>query len=590
MAGTFDENETVLNWASLDPRRTERAIQTMLRRLYPGLRSFDGAGGDGGRDAELMTADGRTVFEVKSFGRLGSSQRRQIERSLRRAVESVADLSRWVLVIPMNMTPNRAGRSGEQAWFEDKLQSIAPDVDLAWWGLDWLDGQAADRADFVRYVEGPDSQLLERSRLFEKETAVLAGGVGDLRSRVENLRASVDDVSMFWTLDFASRNGVTTSTLRAKIPDAHLLDPITITPTFSFKVGDPEAEELREQFERTLAFGGTVDLPAGYVTSLDIDASDEARLLFSRDDPSASEYTLTTAREQLDRNIRCSYQVLDADDRVLGHFPVFLRERTGGARGATLYGSDAAGIATFEVGVPRCEKFPGPDEVRTMNDARLHVTLPDTLVGFDIDSLVPVVGAFAAAIEGTSIRFEMPGLGHIGGGPLTAAQFPAASETQRLVADLYRMQQHTESLLRFPANITNADVRDLHDFVRLLDGETVEHEGGLTLNLKPEAVGAFLETVNPADGEIVGAFMSMTDGLELEVGDLTLHYGHAAFYAPLARLVNRDELEAIAAADDILDGPVEARFEPTDEPFRWMPRERAIEYYEASPRTNQLGA
>jgi hypothetical protein len=46
----------VIDWAAQDPKRTERGIQMLLRRQYPGLRSLDGSGGDGGRDAHLITA------------------------------------------------------------------------------------------------------------------------------------------------------------------------------------------------------------------------------------------------------------------------------------------------------------------------------------------------------------------------------------------------------------------------------------------------------------------------------------------------------------------------------------------------------
>lgn len=77
-----------MSWEQQDLKRTERGIQMLLRRVHPGLRSYDGAAGDSGRDATLVTGDGRTVFEVKSFGRLTSSRRTQVERSLRQAVAS----------------------------------------------------------------------------------------------------------------------------------------------------------------------------------------------------------------------------------------------------------------------------------------------------------------------------------------------------------------------------------------------------------------------------------------------------------------------------------------------------------------------
>lgn len=571
----------MLNWLSLDPNRVERGVQMLLRSKYAGMQSLDGAGGDGGRDAQLITADGRTVFEVKSFGRLNSSRKRQIEKSLRKAVESAPDMNRWVLVIPMNRTPSRQGaRSSEEAWFADTLPKVAPGVELSWWGLDWLDGQVAESMAFQRYIEGVDGQLLERAREFNLEQAVMAGGADDMRSRIETIARRVDEISMFWTLDVSVRGGVTHTSLRAKVPDAHILDPIRLTPTFQFRVGDPNDEWLRQRFEQTLAFGGSVDLPAGYVTDFEIEASDEARLLFGTGDPKNSGFTLKSERVTVERPIRCAYQVLDAAERVISEFPVYLRERTSGADGATLYGSDAASIATFEVSIPRPTSIPGHGESLDMGEGRLHLDLPDSLVGYDIDSLLPVMKTFAAATEGRYIRFNMPGLGHLGG-PVVANQFPYADDTLELVSDLHRMQEVTGSVLRFPDNVTVGDAADLRKTVRQLDGEEVEHDGGLTLNVRPEAVGDFLETWAKApDGETAGGFVAASEGWELEVGDLSLVYGPVAFWAPHPKLANRAELEAIAAGNTV-DGPVVAQLEPTDAPFRWVSRERAQEYLEA---------
>jgi hypothetical protein len=571
----------VLNWQSLDPNRVERGVQMLLRSKYAGLQSLDGAGGDGGRDAQLVTADGRTVFEVKSFGRLNSSRRRQIEKSLRKAVESALDMNRWVLVIPMNRTPARPGaRSSEEVWFADTLPKLAPGVELSWWGLDWLDGQVAENMAFQRYIEGVDGQLLERAREFNLEQAVMAGGADDVRSRIETIARRADEISMFWTLDVAVRGGVTQTSLRAKVPDAHIIDPIKITPTFRFCTDDPDDERLRQRFEQTLAFGGSVDLPAGYVTDLEIEASDEARLLFSTGDPKDSGFTLMSERVPVERPIRCAYQVLDADERVISEFHVYLRERTSGAEGATLYGSDAASIATFEVSVPRPTSIPGPGESVEMGEGRLHLDLPDSIVGYDIDSLLPVTRTFAAATEERYIRFNMPGLGNLGG-PVKSTQFPYAEETLELVSDLHRMQEVTGSVLRFPDNVTVGDAVDLRNAVRQLDGEEIEHNGGLSLNVRPEAVGEFLATWAKApDGETAGGFLAASEGWELGVGDLSLLYGPVAFWAPHPRLANRAELEAIAA-DTTVDGPVVAQLEPTDAPLRWVSRERAQEYLDA---------
>lgn len=69
------------------PTKFERLCDALAHRWYPDgrVRVFNGAGGDGGRDA--WVEDERTALEFKSFTTLGSAQRRQIERSLARAAE-----------------------------------------------------------------------------------------------------------------------------------------------------------------------------------------------------------------------------------------------------------------------------------------------------------------------------------------------------------------------------------------------------------------------------------------------------------------------------------------------------------------------
>lgn len=551
----------------------------LLRRSYPRLRSLDGAGGDGGRDAQLVTADGLTVFEIKSFGRLTSSRRRQVERSLRAAVASAPTMNRWVLVIPMNMSPTRSGsRSGEEAWFDEKLPKIAPGVGLSWWGLDWLDGQIAGNTDIQRYIEGVDGQLLERAREFELERAALANGATDLRDRIDGLRWRVDEVSPFWTLDFSVDGSGTTTTLRAKVPDAHILDPITITPTFRFRRNDPDDEELQRRFESTLSFGGSVVLPAGYVSHVQVDASPEARLLVPDGDPLASEFTIKSIRETLPRPLRCSFQVQDSHGQVRAGFPVFFRERTTGGRGAALYGDDAAGVAKFEVDIPRPSQPVEQESVVRLDGARLQLNLPDSLVGYDIDSLIPVIRTLAAAVEGTRIRLDMPRLGYLDGGPLQTAAYPALPPIAQVVEDLRRMQDLTGSVLRYPANIKNRDVADLRTAVRLLDGEDVDLDGGLSVGIRPEVVGTLLKKLMTAAGEVVtGGFMASAD-LQLQVGDLTVAYGPAAIWAPHAQIANLTELQEIAANGSTGRDEATMRLEPTDLSFKWLSRLQAEEH------------
>ena len=578
----------MLNWSQLDAHHVERAIQALLRELYPDLRSTDGSGGDGGRDAELATSDGRTVFEIKSFTRVASSQRRQIIRSLQRAVESVPDMTRWVLVIPLNQTPRRPGsRSSEEAWFKDTLPAHAPGVELEWRGRDWLDMQIAKHPQFQRYIEGPDAQLLERAKQFGQEQAVLADGSRDLHKRLHGLSDRVDEVSTYWTLDFEHRGDTSTSILRPKHPDAMVMDPITIKPTIDFKTDEPTGAALKAQFERTMAFGGRVSLPPGSVTSLDITASAETMKLLNTSDPVDSAFTFSSARTALKRPVRCTYEVLDEHDQVLTAFPVFLREGTSGAAGVTLYGSDAAGIASFTVNIPMPrDSLPAGQGVVEAPGANLEFDLPESLVGYDIDSLLPLLRARAAVTDGRCVRFSTPSFGRITSGPASGTATDAVIRVLQVVEDLQRLQPDNRGSLSFPDNMTEQDAVDLRSVVRQMDGEAVDHPGGFSLMVKSEGVREFLEAFDSATES--GALVRTAELMEIEVGDLRLTYGPACFYAPTPRLTNRSELEE--TAEDRTSEGVWARFEPRETPFKWLARDVARELLEADEQTMPTGS
>jgi hypothetical protein len=73
-------------------------MQAYLKKLHPGLRSYDGPGGDGGKDARLVIADGDHVFEVKSFREsLGSSRRKGTQAPYSASVTCSSQVTTWPL-------------------------------------------------------------------------------------------------------------------------------------------------------------------------------------------------------------------------------------------------------------------------------------------------------------------------------------------------------------------------------------------------------------------------------------------------------------------------------------------------------------
>lgn len=114
-----------IKWDEFDPGGYEDMVSVLLNRLHPNAQRIDGKGGDGGRDVQIACGqDGQVIeaFELKSFtGRMNSSRRKQVARSLKRAATLAP--SRWSLVVPIDPTPGGelvpSTRSG--IWLPDSV-------------------------------------------------------------------------------------------------------------------------------------------------------------------------------------------------------------------------------------------------------------------------------------------------------------------------------------------------------------------------------------------------------------------------------------------------------------------------------------
>ncbi|WP_329619366.1 tetratricopeptide repeat protein [Streptomyces sp. NBC_01255] len=137
----------------------EEGVTMLLAMVYPGLRHVDGSGGDRGEDAVLrLPGGGRHVFQVKGFtGRLKPVQRRQVERSLKRAAEG--EPTRWTLVVPLRLTPN------EWDWFDGLRDGFPFSLDCH--DLNWLNTKSHQHPaiDALFQPEAPLAALLNWPRV-----------------------------------------------------------------------------------------------------------------------------------------------------------------------------------------------------------------------------------------------------------------------------------------------------------------------------------------------------------------------------------------------------------------------------------------
>jgi hypothetical protein len=155
-----------VNWSDprISPAVYEDMISVLISRIHRAAQRVDGSGGDGGRDVQLPLPAGLEIFELKSFtGRMNSTRRRQVEKSLRRAAEH--NPKAWHLVVPINHSPS------EIEWFRKATEKYSFACD--WLGLDWLDGHMATHPELRRYyIEGSSDEIVRALRELNKSKLI----------------------------------------------------------------------------------------------------------------------------------------------------------------------------------------------------------------------------------------------------------------------------------------------------------------------------------------------------------------------------------------------------------------------------------
>lgn len=517
----------MLDWKDLDPGKVERAAQLLVREAC-GATSIDGAGGDLAQDLRHDGPDGLTIFEVKSFTKqLTSSQQRQIIASLTRAVQ-LHHPYRWVLVIPHNPSPAKA------TWF-DGLRARFADVQLEWYGLDWLDGQIAGREHVISYIEGPQSSLLRRAQQYGMERAALTTGA-DLTQRMADLQRLGETITPYWKWNYGTTPWGDAQILTPQRPEAADEDPIQLTPRFSFPAADPDAQATADRLQQVLRLGGDVEIPGRFIEELQVTAASEAtQRLLGEPTQQVSSLRLISIPDNTGLPMRGSL-VLERHDGVEGpSLPFTFTERVGGSHGRTLTGNDPSGLLQGRLELEGSDTPAG----------QLQLNLEAVAGSYAHDAL-PAVRLLAACSAGDTLHFRV--------GSVTSLSFSADAAAADGVADVFRLvaalevlQAHLNTLLPVPAEPLEAsDARELMAMALALTGTPARLPfTGLSMPLRPGTVGSFLQSVPREPGVLYGAPNSVKvtlDGVRYDVPGL-------AFWAANVVLTNRTELEPLVDDD-----------------------------------------
>lgn len=528
----------VLDWDGLDPHRMERVVQVLLRDAF-GATAIDGSGGDLAQDARWESPEGLVIFEVKSFSkRLNTSQKRQVKRSLLRAVELHSPV-RWVLITRSLPSPS------ELAWLQGLSVSV-PGAALEWWGRDWLDLRLADREDLISYIEGADYKLLKRSQQLSMERAALATG-DDLSARLDRLLDQGDSLSPYWRWEFSTGSRGRMKTLTPKRPESHLDDPISISPTFHFPPDDPEAREIAKQLQETLQVGGDVAIPGRYVQRFEVTAASEAtqRLLGNHEDgPGDLEIISVPDSRGLPMRSSLVLQSSAAERHGLT-VPVTFTRRVGGSDGITLHGSDDSGVLSLRLVLRGSGTIKG----------RLNVTL-QPVAGRRPHEVLPVLQLLASVRPGDTLA-HYAGPAELGTFSADEAWPDNLEPLCRLVAALEMIQRHVKTIIPIPAEDLPADaVRDLLNVADALSGQRVALPyGTLTATVRPGALPGFLEDI-----PVAGGALYISHSAEFILDGRTYVVPGIATWAPRVRLANRERLAT--ERNNNVEHPAE--FEPID--------------------------
>ncbi|MFJ2110269.1 hypothetical protein ACIOHH_37630 [Streptomyces microflavus] len=466
----------MVRWEDLqqDEKRYAALVSMLLLRLRPRARPVEGAGGDGGKDVYEYDEDNQLIiYELKSFtGRLTRGRRSQVEKSLMTAAQHQPDA--WDLVVPVHPT------AGEWSWF-DGLRKDYPFVrELC--GLVWLNEKLALHDDLVRAsVQGPDGYLLDRIRDARAERDVLLGGVPDLAQRYETLMRRASEISPHYGLTVShAEGGGSEIAIASKDPRTSDSAPILVEGELVFSEDDPAGAELRSRYERAVTYGGDVDLPGAHLRGFRISAP--AELGISGPLP-LYEMRIRSHRELLVPALCAQLSVVGASGLPLQSVPLRFYERSRGARGATLFGSDVAGLIEVQL---RLATGAGTWQVDvTFSEPREYPT-PATAL--------PVLQVMAHARAGAVVRlafhaYEMPStLESILDGDWTNDDFRTWAS---LCADLRFIQEATNTSFPIPTQMSGTDASGIRQAARLLRGEAVSlGKGPLTLSVKPDRAAA----------------------------------------------------------------------------------------------------
>lgn len=517
-----------IRWEELAPGRYEDAVAILIQTLHPTAQRIDGSGGDGGIDVMVRTDEGLRIFQLRYYtGRIDarSGRRRHIEESLRKAQKH--DPVQWHLVVPIDPTP------GERSWFEG-LQGQY-DFDLEWLDRTWLDARMAEHPQVARYLfSDPHREAVELVTEMRGEAqAALDAGVPDLAERATTLASRANELDPYYGLDLTVRNGDAYVSPRARYGNAWKDSPIVFRLKGEFPPDDTGRGASRN-LQQAIDFGAPFTLTSDHIQAVEVEGGPLgwAEYMEERFAAGRSDVHLRLGAKERDEPLEALLRV-ERDGRPARTVPVSFRELSGGERGGRLAGTDPNDSLRTEI------YFDMQEKRVTAHFTYVH---PEALPA----AVVPVIETLRALVPPAQVTFLA---GHDGRElfapiPVDRPMAVVDEHYATFVRGLARLQDACRFHFQLPATITEHDVKEVEQAVRLLDGEAVPYEWTewrLPLEVTDEQAAEKIASI--VSGTDPSTFVLSGEGYVAEIGGYELPLpGSLTTTLPVV-LANRDELK-----------------------------------------------
>lgn len=513
--------------------------------MHSDVQRIDGAGGDGGRDAQFTSSDGLHVFEMKSFtGRMTDGRRAQVESSLARAAR--LQPVTWDLIVPIDPTP------GELQWFE-RLCAQYP-FRLKWRGATWIETRLTEYPQVRRFYFA--DAMAETEELL-RQLVPERGPIANTGEAVQRMRGMIDRLSELephYRFKLTAGPGADSSVeMLPAYPGAVQDRPAGFWVAFA---DTPEAQETARAWERAIAFGDPVDVPGEHIADLRMNGPAVLGLPNGQPGPGIR---LRVSGHEVPADHSAQLLVADGQGQRVAVLGLKMTALRMGISGSVLSGTDVTGSYECHLRMVR-------------SIGALQVKLKYEIV----DRLRPAaaleVVRFAAALQPHHTLQVM-----LAGQPMTeCVPMPVAEGVDQYVADtmierleqLVAIERLAVTTFEVPVDIPIVDKAAIRTAYALLTGGTAEVDANITATITADDTPQIRELVETqgfiqATGPVTNYPVEIL-GQDIQVGPVTVETPPLQVTGSHA---TDDGLElSVRTAPDHADRPVRlTRYNPADQ-------------------------